>query len=311
MNRSARGFIALAALVPYLVIVLAGGALYEGYKVFEPGRNKKVADKTAAAVVQTQTQAVQVDASAQAAAKAAADAVQSHKDELAAIAKNEAAAAGGSYATQAALSREVNPSANVRLALEANEVTWAAIGKQLTPSQKALWDSMLAVHAEDKDGIAARDAKIADLVTSTAAQAATIAAVTDHAKSADAALLVKETQLTASTKQLTIYAKSATTLANAQKAWADDSEKWRQRFAAAGWFSVFAVALVVVLSIKFLGAKKTLADACALYTWAKGKVVAGISHTAEEMEAKEHEWFSGDAKSETAIKAVVSQTLRQ
>ena len=304
-NKKTRAFIQIAALLPIAIVALVLAAGYEGYKVFQPGRNKTKTDAAAVAVVQTQAQTVTVDQQA-AAIKAAVDTSNAaHAAAEASHAKVDADAAGGVYGTQEFLWR-----GDTKGAQAANAVAWAALGDSLTPSQKKVWDTLVAANAADAAALAERDKTIATLQVSAAADHAALGVASAHAKASDAALTSLTVEHAKTTKQLVATATTASKLTQQVQAWADNSETLWDRIKALGYLSVILGVLVFLILVKLVGVQKALGDAVALGEYVKGEAIKA-GHDAVSLEAKIVAWWEGDAKGAAKIQAVKTNVLRQ
>jgi len=292
--------------IPFIVPVGVGVFLLCGYlylKVFAPGRNTAVADKAAIAAAKTEQQAVDVQHETKAVQQAVAAVIKAHQELDSTHQTIEANASGFSYAAHATLLKEPNPSPVVKLATTLTESSYKALGESLSPEQKAIWDSLLAAHEDDKVAIANRDAKIAQMTTDAVAVHATLVAVTAHANASDATAVAAVKQLDKQTTALVVTSQVATKYTSANAKWADNAETLGDRIKALGGLSAILVLVAGYISIKLRGVTKTRDDAVALahhgFSLAEK---AGVA-VKEEWD----KWWGGDNKAKAAHEAVLSK----
>ena len=302
-NRGAINFVAIG------VILLAGYAWHQYSTVFAPGRDKKKADAAAAAAVVAQQQAVVIKDDA-AAVKAAV--AQSTADHVAVIAKRDVIdqnSEGFSYAAHSVLLAEPNPTPGVKLATTLTDSAYAALGANLSPEQKAVWDSMLAAHKDDKAAIAARDAKISQMTADAIAMYGSLEATQAHAKASDEHSTVLAGQLAVKTTELVKTTGLAATLTGQVKAWADKEPDWIARIKALGILCGLLAVGLIWYEIRRRGLAGALTDAVALKEHVQATAVT-LGADATKLEQSAAGWW-GDATKDLAKFNAVKAKLRQ
>lgn len=298
----------IANLVLIAAIALGAVVVYEWNTLFAGGRNKSVADKTAAAATQTSQQAAVVAITAkdlQKAVNAAVSAAVAEEKNHQAI---EANAAGFSYAANTALLSESNPSPRVQLATKLTDSAFKALGAKLPPEQKMIWDALLAARDDDKAAIAARDAKITAMTIDAVRVAGTLDATVARATQAEATVKTQSATIVTQTTDLKTEAVKSAALAEQNKSWADREPGLWARIKALCVLSVLLVIGLVAYEIHRRGITGALKDAVALAEHTKAIAVAAGAD-APAVEAKIAGWW-GDAHKDLADFNAVKSKLR-
>ena len=288
--RSIRGF-AFLVLLPYI----AGGgvvlwAAHEYGVLFAPGRNKTVAEQSAAVAAQASSQAATVKLGADEVHAAVAAAAAEH---AAVLAKRDAIdqnAAGFIEGARQAIAADPSPSDADQVAATLLDSATAAIGQPLTTEQRAVWSKTVA-------GLIAKNAvaqaRIAQMTSDAAALRASLDATQAHAKASDDHVTTLSGQLATAAKDLTATTAKAADLTAANKAWADKEPDITARIHALLWLLALTAGLLVWYEIKRRGLTGLHQDAVAY----SDKAVAAATATGDEATKLKSElavWWADD-----------------
>jgi hypothetical protein len=298
-NRAFTGFEAAA------VAVLIGLVGYLYMSVFAPGRNKKEADKIAAATATADAQAQTAKAQALATQVAATQAQLEHAKELALRDQMDQNAASFSAQAKAVLEADPKPSQYTIVALGLMDSVETSLGVQFTAAQRAAFVArvvpLLAHNAEV-------EAQLAQEKTNAAALAAGRDAEHARAVAADAHVTQLATDLSKTNTALATTTGKAEKLAADNKTWADNEQTWWGRLKAAVILGGVLLIVIIGISIKLFGVVKTKDNTVALIEQMKGWVASGVKDVGE-LKAKMKEWNGGDTSQENAIAKTKTKLL--
>jgi len=287
--RSIRGVVDLALLA---VIALAAFAYHEYSTLLAPGRNKAVAEQSAAVAAQASSQAATVKLGADEVHAAVAAAAAEHAAVLAKRYAIDQNAAGFIEGARQAIAAGPSPSDADQVAATLLDSATAAIGQPLTTEQRAVWSKTVAGLIAKN---AAAQARIAQMTTDAAAMRASLGAEQAHAKASDDHITTLSGQLATTAKDLTATTAKTADLTAANKAWADKEPDITARIHALLWLLALAGALLVWYEIKRRGLTGLRDDAVAF----SDKAVVAATATGDEAARLKTElaaWWADDPK---------------
>lgn len=282
-------------------LIALGGVAY--VKVFEPGRNKKVADQIAAATAEATQQAVEAKKLAAEAKAASVAAAQAHAKEIALRDQMDQNAASFSGQAKAMLEADPHPSPYTLIAIGLCESIQQSLAIKFTPEQQAAFVSrvtpLLQKNAETEKALAEEKARAAALAAGKDAEHA-------RAVAADALAQTLTGQLAVQTAAVATTTAESATLAAKNQAWANNVSTLWQRFQAA-ILGIFV--LLVLLGIgwwKLRGTTRVLYDAAALAEDAQNAATRGVAMTKDEIE----QWWENDRPGRAAYQKVLANLRR-
>jgi type II secretory pathway pseudopilin PulG len=297
-----RGMTGLEVAVAVAVVGLCG---YLYTQVFAPGRNKKVADKTAVATAAAQQQAQEAKKEAEGVKVAATEAAAAHAKEIALRDQMDQNAAAFSAQAKAVLAADPKPSEYTLVAMGLLDSVETSLGVQFTAVQRAAFVArvvpLLQHNAEVEAALATEKANAAALAAGKEAEHA-------HAVASDVHVQQLATQLENKTGELTKTAIKAASLAQSNAAWANNEQTLWGRIKALVVLGVVLILVILGVSIKLRGVVKTKDTTVALVEKIKEWVAAGVKDVSD-LKAKMKEWNGDDPSHEKAI-ATTKEKLR-
>jgi len=287
--RSIRGVVDLALLA---VIALAAFAYHEYSTLLAPGRNKAVAEQSAAVAAQASSQAATVKLGADEVHAAVAAAAAEH---AAVLAKRDAIdqnAAGFIEGARQAIAADPSPSDADQVAATLLDSATAAIGQPLTTEQRAVWSKTVAGLIAKN---VAQQARIAQMTTDAVAMRASLGAEQAHSKASDDHITTLSGQLATTAKDLTATTAKAADLTASNQAWADKEPDNVARFHALLWLLALAAGALLWYEIKRRGLTGLRDDAVAF----SDKAVVAATATGDEAARLKTElaaWWADDPK---------------
>jgi hypothetical protein len=282
-------------------LVAVGGWAY--VKVFEPGRNKKVADQIAAATAQANKEAEQAKALALDLQKAVQTMADAHAQETKTEQKMRANAAEFNGQNKAVLAADPNPSPYTLIAIGLCDSVDQSLGIQSTPEQRLEWSKrvvpLLQHNAEVEKLLAQKTAEAAAL-------AASLKAEHEHALASDAHAATLASENSSNVQTIINTTAHAEKLAAENKNWADGVLSWKDRFKAALILVAVVVVVLFVLSWKYRGKDRTLHNAVALAEDAKGALKKVSQAASDELE----QWWESDHSGKAAYQKIVTNLRR-
>ena len=295
----------VASIVVIAAIAFVAVVGYEWNTVFANGRNKSVADKTAAAADKASIQAAQAKVQADAVAVAVAQAQADHAKAEAIHIAVDSAASGFVEGATIALQSEIAPTPAELAASALLESASSTLGQPLTAAQRAVWVKTVGE-------LIAQNAKArADLAVQTAAAVAlraSLDATTAHAQASDANAASLAGQLDKTNTTLAATTAKSATLAEANKSWADRELGLWARIKALCWLVGLLVVGLVAYEIHRRGVTGALKDAVALKEHIQTAAVT-VGADATALKATVEGWW-GEAKTDRAKFEAVKQKLR-
>ena len=291
-----------------VVFIAIGAVAVIGYlwvKVFEPGRNKTVADKSAAAASVSAQEATQAKAQVVELAGALQAEKQAHADEVKAHRDTEGKAASYVEASTSALQSDPNLTPAAQAALQLNSLASTVLGGgTLPPDQmRTLVAGLIKQTAEAKK--AADDAHLDALATH--AKLETTAA---DSAAKDQHIDTLTTQLSAKSTDLAAHTALSAKLTAENKTWADGEQNWRGRMKAAGALLAVAVVGLIWYEVRRRGLTGTLQDAVALKEHIQTTAANLAPAVTADLQKAESAWWGTEAKAQAAFNTVKNQ-LRQ
>jgi hypothetical protein len=297
MKKSTRGVV---DPVTWAVIGLIAVGSWAYVKVFEPGRNKKVADKIAVATEKANKEAEAAKALSIELQKSVQAMADAHAQETKTEQKMRANAADFNGQNKAVLAADPNPSPYTLIAIGLCDSVDQSLGIQSTAEQRLEWSKrvipLLQHNAEIEKLLAQKTAEAAAL-------SASLKAEHEHAVASDAHAATLAKANTANVATIATITAKAEKLAGENANWAAGTLDWKGRLKAAVIGLCVLGVLLFILSWRYRGKDKTLTDSVALGEFIKTQAI-GAGHKAEELETKIKDWMQGDHAGMAAIDKV-------
>lgn len=300
MNKNNRGVVDPATWAVIGLIAL-GSVLYA--KVFEPGRNKKVADQIATATAQANKEAEQAKLLAIELQKAINAAQEAHDKVSKTEEKMRMNAHSFNGQGKALLVADPNPSPYNMIARGMCDSVDDALGLRSTPEQQAAWAARVVPLLQRNAEV---EKQLADERAKSTALAASLASEHAHALASDAHAATLASENSANVTTIINTTAKAEKLAAENKKWADGAVSWADRFKAALLGIAVLAILIFVLSWKIRGSTKTLHDTAALAEDVQAAAARGVVMTKEQIE----EWWQGDHSGKAAYEKIKANLRR-
>lgn len=289
-------------------LIALGGWAY--VKVFEPGRNKKVADQIAATTDKANKEAEAAKALAADLQKSIQVMVEAHAQQTKTEQQMRANAAAFNGQNKAVLSADPNPSPYTLIAIGLCDSVDQSLGIQSTPEQRLEWSKrvipLLQHNAEVEKQLADEQAKASALAASLEAEHA-------HSVASDAHGATLASQNAANVATIAAVTAQAAKYGAENATWANGAVTLMQRFKAALIGIGVLLVLLFILSWKYRGKDATLHDATAIAEDAKAAATAlakeagaGISDASKKAVEDLHNWWGGDNGAEAKYKQIVT-----
>jgi hypothetical protein len=289
-------------------LIALGGWAY--VRVFEPGRNKKVADQIAVATASASKEAKEAKGIADELKKAVQAMADAHAQEAKVEQGMRANAADFNGQNKAVLEADPTPSPYTLIAIGLCDSVDQALGVQSTAAQRLEWSKrvvpLLQHNAEVERALAQKTAEAATL-------AASLAAEHDHALASDAHGATLASQNAANVATIATVTAQAAKYGAENATWAAGASTWYERFKYALIALGVTAVVIFILSWKYRGKDATLHDATAIAEDAKAAATAlakeagaSISEASKKAMDDLHTWWGGDSGAEAKYKQIVN-----